>query len=432
MAQKKQVALSSDIKVDIVGNIPFISHSDAYNALLERYLAGGKFTKQEKVANAKLIDAEDAKMEVARLDPVAFMKQQQEKYEQTSQVAEKAMAQSEIATLDASEKPKTMALSPELLEIPPLVRTEVNQQTAVKDPIKEPQQNINKEQRYEIAKQAFAEAKPEDLAVAVKNLEGVQQKLLATAEGLKHAGIVMTPEQMAMGLEKAYIDEGEKLHVLNVAAYKKANALTWDVANFSQADDKTMVNAGIAGSAAALNGGVSLHHGIQVPGLDLAEVNAGAITTDAGIVSESAGIRAVKNIYSNGDHNVFLAAAANVTAKNLTGDTQFGGDVTGLVVNAHTFGGRPTSEIVGASVDLPTGNTTLIGTVAQTFNADTKYATTARAVGTVAIESGVGGFNLEAYQKTGIENLTARLNVGVADIGGKNEPAAGVGVSYSW
>jgi hypothetical protein len=124
-----------------------------------------------------------------------------------------------------------------------------------------------------------------------------------------------------------------------------------------------------------------------------------------------------------------------MTASNLTGDTQLGGNLTGLVVNTHTLAGRPTSEIGGASVDLQTGNTTLIGSVAQTFNADTKYATTARAIGTVGVETSSGGFSLEVYQKTGLpglEGLTARLSAGVTDVGGENEPSADAGLSYNW
>lgn len=432
MAQKKQADLSSDIKVEIVGNIPFIDHSEAYNALQERYLSDEKFTKQQKAANSKFMDAEDVSMEEARRDPVAFIKQQQAKLEQQIQASDKAITQPNDITSSANEKPNATAPSPDTLEMPPLVKNEPNQQTGMTGAIHDPQQNPSKEQRHDIAEYAFAEAKPENLAIALKNLDGVQQKLLATAEALKTAGIVMTPEQMAKGLEKAYIDEGAKLHELNVAANIKENALTWEVANFAQGAGKTMVSGDVGGNTTGMNVGGEVHHGVKVPGLDLAEVNASSSTTNEGVVSGSAGVRAVKNVYSNGDHNVFLAAAANMTASNLTGDTQLGGNLTGLVVNTHTLGGRPTSEIGGASVDLLTGNTTLIGSVAQTFNADTKYATTARAIGTVGAETGSGGFSLEAYQRTGIESLTARLNAGVADVGGENEPSAGAGVSYSW
>lgn len=414
MADQKQEKLSTEIKVSIVNGVTNVEHSDAYNAQQERFFAGEKFTKQEKVANNKLIEAEDAQMAEAKHDPVAFIKQQQARVEHNSKPENTAQV-AEHAELPATQKDKVAATVPEAVE--KIATTNVHHDS-----------QLSEDQHLERSKQAFADASPSDRATAEKNLLGLQQQLLNVAQYTN-----MTPEQLALAQKKAYMDQGDKLHELNETANKKANALTWEVANFSQGAGKSMVNADIGGSAAGVNVGGELHHGVKVPGLDLAEVNASTSTTNEGVVSGSVGVRAVKNVYSQGDHNVFLAAAADMTAANISEDsTKLGGSVTGLVVNTHKLAGLPTSEIVGAKVDVLTGDTTAIGTVSQTYNAESKYATTARAIGTVGMETGSGSFNFEAYQRTGIEGLTARLNAGIADVGGKNEPSAGVGVSYGW
>lgn len=400
---------STDIKVNIEGGVAFVEHSDAYIAQQERFFADERFTKQERIENEKMIAAEELQMLEARRDPVAFIKQQRLAKGETAPIK---------PDLNAGE-----SLSPQFIEA---VDIEPNSEIKMKaDHVHHP---LEEDERLAKAKQAFADATEPDRVAAEKNLLGIQQQLLNVAH---YTG--MTPEQLAMAQKKAYIDQGEKLNELNETANKKANALTWDVANFAQGDGKTMLNADIAGNAANLNMSAEAHRGIDVPGLDLAEVNASANTTDMGVVSAGMGVRGVKNIYSEGSHNVFLAAAADMTASGFTeSDLKLGGAVTGLVVNTHTLADRPTSEIIGAKVDLLTGETTAIGTVAQTFNAETKYATTARAVGTYSIESGSGGLSFEAYQRAGIEGLTARLNVAVSDVGGDNAPSAGVGISYGW
>lgn len=77
MVEKKQEKLSEEIKVRVDGGIPTIEHSDAYNAQMERFYAGEHFTQREKIANQKLIDAEEAQMEAARRDPAGFLRQQE-------------------------------------------------------------------------------------------------------------------------------------------------------------------------------------------------------------------------------------------------------------------------------------------------------------------------------------------------------------------
>ncbi len=426
MAEQNKEKLSAEIKVSIEDGVASVGHSDAYNAQQERFFAGEKFTKQEKLANNKLIEAEDAQMAEARRDPVAFIKQQQAKNEHDEKLQDtaKAVATPEHAELTAA---KNDPLTQKALESLP--NDSSKEQGVVANASGHDKQiQLSEDQRLERSKQAFADAAPSDRTTAENNLIRLQQQLLSVAQYTN-----MTPEQLALAQKKAYMDQGDKLHELNETANKKANALTWEVANFSQGAGKTMLNANVGGSAASVNVGGEVHRGVKVPGLDLAEVNASASTTNEGVVSGSVGVRAVKSVYSQGDHNVFLAAAADMTATNLSGDdTKLGGTATGLVVNTHTLNGRPTSEIGGAKVDLLTGDTTAIGTISQTFNADTKYATTARAIGTVGLGSGSGSFSFETYQRTGIEGLTASANVGVADVGGKNEPSAGLGVSYGW
>lgn len=436
MADQKQEKLSAEIKVTIENGIARIEHSDAYNAQQERYFAGDNFTKQEKAANEKLIEAEEIQMIKAQLDPAAYIEQQQVStaHDSTLQAATSAAVKQDQVASSNNLKNQTGVQSPELLEKPPIVKAGLKEQLPATPASQEPQQSLSEEQRFERAKHAFAEAKPEDLAVAKSNLEGVQQKLWAVADNLKNIGVVMTPEQIAMGQKKAFMDEGDKLFEINeIASNRNSNALTWEVANYSQGAGKTLLNADAGGGVAGAKIGTELHHGLKAPGLDLAEVNVTTSTTNEGVVNGSAGVRGVKLVYGSGDHKVFLAGAADLTASNLTGETtQLGGNVTGLVVNTHSLNGRPTSEIIGANVDVLTGNKTAVGSIAQTFNADTRYATTARAIGTVGVESGSGSFSFEAYQRTGIEGLTARLNLGVADVGGKNEPSGGLGVSYGW
>lgn len=410
MANQRQEKLSTDIKVSIEGGITIIEHSDAYNAQQERHFAGEKFTKQEMAANGKLIEAEETQIIEAQHDPAAFIKQQQAKSQHDPNLV--------INTVDVERVNHTQSSAT-------ASESKERQSAANVNVSHEPH---NEAHRLERAKQAFYDASPTDRATAEKNLMGLQQQLLNVAQYTN-----MTPDQLALAQKKAYMDQGDKLHELNESANKKSNALTWEVANFSQGAGKTMVNADVRGSEAGINLGGEIHHGVNVPGLDLAEVNIATGTNNEGAVSGSVGVRAVKNVYSHGDHNVFLASAADMTATNLSEDsTKLGGVVTGLVVNTHQLSGLPTSEIVGAKVDVLTGDTTAIGSVSQTYNSETKYATTARAIGAVGVESGSGAFSFEAYQRTGIEGLTARLNAGIADVGGENLLSAGAGISYGW
>lgn len=436
MANQKQEKLSTNIQVTIENGITRVEHSDAYNAQLERYFAGDKFTKQEKSANYKLIEAEDIQITEAQHDPAAYIKQQKAiaDYDSKLQDAQIVVEQPEQVAPPKDLKSLAAVRSSGLLEMSHLVKAEPKEELSATYTSQEPLQSLSEEQRFERAKHAFAEAKPEYLAVAKNNLEGVQQKLWDTAVSLKKIGVVMTPEQIAMGQKKAYMDEGDKLVELNeIASNRSSNALTWEVANFSQGASKTMVNADVTGSAANVKIGAELHRGLKVPGLDLAEVNVATSTTNEGVVNGSAGVRGVKLLHENGAHKVFLAGAADLTASNLTGEAaKLGGDVTGLLVNTHLLNGRPTSEIIGAKVDLLTGSTTAVGSISQTFNADTKYATTARAIGTIGVESGSGGFNFEAYQRTAIEGLTVRLNIGVSEVGGGNSFSSGIGVSHDF
>lgn len=412
MAELKQEKLSDEIKVRIENGIATIGHSDAYNAQMERFVAGERFTAQEKAANQKLIDAEDAQMEAARRDPVQFLRQQEAK--RLGEEAQHRPAAANAETVKTEKEP---------------VAKEMPVQSVASQPLEGgSDKKLTDAERLERAKQAFAESSPEDRAIAQKNLEGVQN-LLAKVP-------YMTHEFLVQAQQKAYMDEGEKLYEKNIAALKKENALTWEVANFSQAPGKNMVNAdvGVAVETGAAGYGVSASHGFDAKalGLTLAEGNVGVNADSDGAVGAHVGVRAVKQIYGEGDHNMFLAGEAKATVSSIETDPTLGGSATGLLVNTHQLGGRPTSEIVGGVVNLETGDVTAVGSVSQTFNADTKYATTARAVGTYGVETGSGGFSLEAYQKTGIDKLTARLSAGVSNVGETNDISVGAGVSLGF
>lgn len=77
MVNNKQEKLSADVKVSIEGGVAFIEHSDAYKAQNERYLNNEVFTADERAANRKLIESEEAQMEAARRNPIDFLKAQQ-------------------------------------------------------------------------------------------------------------------------------------------------------------------------------------------------------------------------------------------------------------------------------------------------------------------------------------------------------------------
>jgi hypothetical protein len=247
----------------------------------------------------------------------------------------------------------------------------------------------------------------------------------------------MTPEFLVQAQQKAFIDEGAKLYERNLAANKEANALTYEVANFSQGAGKTMVNAdaGFALPTGAGTYSADIHHGLDAKavGLTLAEVNAGAATNDAGEVGAGVGLRAVKQVYGDKERNVFLAGGLNANLAGMNTDNPaLSGTATALGVHTHETFGRPTSEIAGAVVDLETGKTTLVGSVSTTFNADTKHATTLRGVGTYAMETESAGFSLEAYQQTGVKGLALRMSAGVNNVGETNDPSVGAGVSFGF
>ena len=402
MAENKQEKLSNDIKVSIANGVANIEHSDAYNAQQQRFFAGEHFTNQEKAANQKLIEAEEAKMEAARRDPVGFLKQQETHGQLDSSVAGtlKDTTRSDHAVRASGAQPPATGANAKLTDA----------------------------ERLDRARQAFEAASPEDRAIAQKNLEGVQAQLVKVP--------YMTHEFLVQAQQKAFMDEGEKLYEKSIAANKKDNALTWEVANFSQAPGKTLVNADAAAAigSGVMGYGVSASHGLDAKsvGLTLAEANVAATTDSNGALGAQVGLRAVKQVFGKGDHNVFVAGAANATVSGIDTAPTLGGNATGLLVNTHQLGGRPTSEIVGAVVDVPTGNTTAVGSVSQTYNADTKFASTARAVGTYGVQSGAAGFSFELYQKTGIENLTARLSAGMNNVGETNDISVGAGVSMGF
>jgi len=280
----------------------------------------------------------------------------------------------------------------------------------------------------EYAQKIFAEARPEDLAASMKNLQAIQARLIDVP--------YMTPEYLAQAQQRAYIDEAQKLEVISTANHKKSNALTWEVANFSQAPGKTMINGDMAFTPATGANGYSadVHHGINGKplGLDLAEINAGGSINDASNANLHAGVRGVKSVYTDGTQQAFVAGSLDVTASGVETDPKLGGSATALLVNTHQLAGRPTSEIAGAVVDLKSGNVTGVATVSQTFNADTAYATTARAVGTYDFKSDKTGLSFEAYQKTGLDGLTLRASATVSDVGGSNDVGGNVGVSYNY
>lgn len=403
MVEKRQEKLSEEIKVRVDGGIPTIEHSDAYNAQMERFYAGENFTRREKLANQKLIEAEDAQMEAARRDPEGFIRQQQMRMQAESGVPVRSMLPADQKAFESLE--------------PPHART-----------APETDQGGDAE-RVTRAQRAFDEASPEDKAIAIKNLEGIQKKLQEAP--------YMTHEFLVQAQQKAFIDEGEKLYERNLAENRKDNALTYEVANFSQAPGKNMVNAdaGLAVGTGEGAYGADIHHGFDAKslGLTLAEVNAGATTNDAGAIGAGLGVRAVKQVHGDHDRNVFLAGALNANLSGIETDKpELGGTATALAVHAHELAGMPASEIVGGVVDLRTGNATLVGSVSATLNADTRHATTLRGVGTYGLESGAGGFSLEAYQQTGIKGLTARLATSLNNIGETNDVSVGAGVSYGF
>jgi len=404
---------SNEIKVSIEGGLTFIDHSDAYKAGLNRFLEGEKLSRKEYAENKKMIEFEELQIEAAKKDPIAFIKQQEAKL-QTAEVHP-------TATLPAAEPSKAEAVIIGRQDVPALETQKPAQASIAAE-------RLTDAERLERARQAFAEAGPADRAIAQKNLDGVQDVLAKVP--------YMTQEFLVQAQQKAFVDEGQKLYERNIAANRKDNSLTWEVANFSQAPGKTLVNGdvGVDIKSGDQAYGVSVAHGINAKavGLDLAQINAAAGMDNHGAATADVGVKVVKQIHESGDHHVFLAGAADAKISGLESDAKLGGTATGLVVNTHQLAGRPTSEIIGAVVDLQTGSTTAVGSVSTTFNADTQYATTARAVGTYGVETGAGGFSLETYQKTGIDKLTARLSAGVDNVGGTNDVSVGAGVSLGF
>jgi hypothetical protein len=280
----------------------------------------------------------------------------------------------------------------------------------------------------EHAQKIFAEARPEDLSASMKNLQAIQARLIDVP--------YMTPEYLAQAQQRAYVDAAQKLEVISTANHKKSNALTWEVANFSQASGKTMINGDMAFTPATGANGYSanVHHGINGKplGLDLAEINGGGSINDVGNANLHAGLRGVKSVYKDGTHQAFVAGSLDATVSGVETDPKLGGSATALLVNTHQLAGRPTSEIGGVVVDLKSGNVTGVGSVSQTFNADTPYATTARAVGSYDFKSDKAGLSFEAYQKTGLDGLTVRASANVSDVGGSNDVSGNLGVSYQY
>jgi len=406
MAEQRQVNPSEEIKVSVTGGVTFIDHSDAYNAQMERFLAGEKLNRQELLAKDKLIASEEAQMELARRDPETYLKQQQARLSP-------APAEPVIHAQHQADAKLLHASPPQEQNPDPAIKADQGSQA----------------ERLARAKQAFEDASPDDKAIAVKNLEGIQKKLQEVP--------YMTPEFLVQAQQKAFVDEGAKLYERNLAANKEANALTFEVANFSQGAGKTMVNAdaGFGLPSGAGNYSADIHHGLDAKavGLTLAEVNAGATTNDAGEIGAGVGLRAVKQGYGAKERKVFVAAGLNANAAGLSSDNPaLSGAATVLGVHTHETFGRPTSEIAGAVVDLETGNTTAVASASTMFNADTKYATTARAVGTYNLNTEAAGFTLEAYQQTGIKGLTARLSTSVNNLGEENDVSVGAGVSYGF
>lgn len=402
MAEQRQVNPSEEIKVSVTGGVTFIDHSDAYNAQMERFLAGEKLNRQELLAKDKLIASEEAQMEAARRDPEGYLRQQHAR-----------LNPSPVEPVINDQKQADMKSRPVIPQ----------EQHAIKvDPDTE-------SERLARAKHAFEEASPEDKAIAVKNLEGIQKKLQEAP--------YMTHEFLMQAQQKAFIDEGAKLSERNLAANKAANALTFEVANFSQGAGKTMVNAdaGFGLPTGAGTYGADIHHGLNAKavGLTLAEVSAGATTNDAGEIGAGVGLRAVKQVHDGKEHDVFVAGGLNANIAGLASDSPaLSGTATVLGVHAHETFGRPTSEIAGAVVDMETGSTTAVASASTMFNADTKYATTARAVGTYNLSTEAAGFSLEAYQQTGIKGLTARLSASVNHLGEENDVSVGAGVSMGF
>lgn len=400
MKRQGQDPLSEEIKVRIEGGVVTIDHSDAYQRQQERFFAGEKFSRSEMLANQKLIEAEEAQMEAARRDPAGFLRDQQ------------ARLHPELArTLDEPSAVQS--------DIKPPAGSPAGAATATD----------HQGERLSQAKQAFEEASEADKAIAIKNLEGIQKKLQEAP--------YMTPEFLLQAQQKAFVDEGMKLHELNLAANRKDNALTWEVANFSQAPGKTMLNAdaGVGVDTGVATYGANLHHGFDAKalGLTLAEGHAGMATSSEGAVGAEVGLRAVKQVYGDKERNVFLAAGMSANIAGIeTSNPSASGTATALAVHAHTLMDQPVSEIAGAVMDVETGKATLVGSVSTTLNADSRHATTLRGVGTYGVESGSGGFSLEAYQQTGVRGLTARLAAGVNDVGEANDVTVNAGLSYGF
>jgi len=400
MVQKTQDA--NQINVEMVGNVPFISHSAQYEVLMAKALAREHLTAQEKAAMA----AEVQQMAEARKDPAKFMTQGNSGVVANEQISAKD-TQPASTIAEATQNQKT--------PLPTI------------------------DERLQHAHQVFAKASPADLVVAESNLKGIQANLIAKPD--------MTTDTLKRVQTMAYIQQAETMEAKYAIAKnsdaattetpKKDFPLTFEVANYSQARGKTMLNVdvNVATNTAATNYSADIHHGVngKPVGLDLAEVNVGTSINDAGNATAQLGVRGVKLVHENGTHKVFVAGALDATATGIdSGNVNLGGSATLLGVNTHEVAGRPTSEIAGAVTDLKTGSTTLVASASQMFNAESQYATTARVVGTYGIDAQQYGAKFELYQNTGVEGLTARLNAGVNNIGGSNEPFVDAGVSFKW
>jgi hypothetical protein len=414
MVQPTKNVLSDQVTVEMVGKVPFVNHSPAYDALM---VSEQRLTKQQR----EFMQKETEQIAEARRDPAGFIERQKSGQQVGDRVHDA------LTNVPNPEQAKATAASifdkqeKSIAEAAPVASTS---STSQHKEAGKPTEKMS----LEHAQKIFAEAKPEDLAASMRNLEAIQARLIDVP--------YMTPEYLAQAQQRAYIDEAQKLETINTANHKKANALTWEVGNYSQAPGKTMINGDMTVSPATQVNtyGADIHHGIngKPVGLDLAEINAGGSINDSGNANLHAGVRGVKLIHTDGTHKTFVAGSLDATVSGVENNPKLGGSATALLVNTHQLAGRPTSEIAGAVVDFKSGNVTGVASMSQTFNADTAYPTTGRVVGTYDFKSEKTGFSLEAYQQTGLDGLIVRASANVSDVGGSNDIGGNLGLSYQY